>query len=182
MHIDGLGLVERTGFTPEQIKTAYNEMMNFCLFGGSFSTGDLKYSANGMSHFADCAVLFRLDLWVAALSTLALVILYFVQKKYPPKIPGCRYLAGILTIANFIAITLYVAKDFEKAFMTFHYMIFPDNLNWQFNPYTDEIILVLPEEFFRNCAILIVGVMFSLCTLLIVYDRKKFDKTTKQSE
>ena len=34
-------------------------------------------------------------------------------------------------------------------------------------------ILVLPEEFFRNCAILIVGTLFALCGAAILGDRKK---------
>ena len=48
-----------------------------------------------------------------------------------------------------------ISLDFDRAFTIFHSIFFPGKDNWVFNPYTDEIIRVLPQNFFMNCAILI---------------------------
>lgn len=61
-HIGPLGLEERTGLTRDEIKTAYDEMLDYCLGGEEFSTGVLKWSDSGKSHFTDVRFLFRLDL------------------------------------------------------------------------------------------------------------------------
>ena len=65
-HIGPLNLEERTGLTEEEIRTAYDEMLDYCLGGEEFSTGVLKWSESGKSHFTDVRFLFQLDLNVLA--------------------------------------------------------------------------------------------------------------------
>lgn len=173
LHIEPLSLSFRSGYTNAEIKEAYDRMMDFCIFGKSFSTGALKYSTEGMQHFADCAVLFRLDLIVAVLSTLFIGLLFLYRKKNAIEIKGGRFWAGIITVISFILITITVSLDFDRAFIIFHQLFFPGKDNWLFNPETDEIITILPEEFFRNCAILIVCTLFGICLALILTDRPK---------
>ena len=67
-HIGPLRLEERTGLTREEIKTAYDEMLDYCLGGEEFSTGVLQWSESGRSHFTDVRGLFLLDLNVLAVS------------------------------------------------------------------------------------------------------------------
>lgn len=53
-HIGPLGLVESTGLTQEQIRTAFDQVMDFCLgLRPDFAAGDLIFSQSGASHFAD---------------------------------------------------------------------------------------------------------------------------------
>ena len=47
-----------------------------------------------------------------------------------------------------------IAIDFNKAFVLFHKLFF-SNDDWLFDPATDEVITILPEEFFMQCAVLI---------------------------
>ena len=75
LHIKAMHLPETTGFSFQQIKTAYNEMLRFCIFGGEFSCGDLRWSESGRDHFADCSVLFHLDFIVLAISLILLFII-----------------------------------------------------------------------------------------------------------
>ena len=49
-HAAFLHLPEQTGWSMAQIHEAYNEMLNFCLFGTPFGTGDLRWSESGMAH------------------------------------------------------------------------------------------------------------------------------------
>ena len=181
-HINLLKLPENTGFSYEQIRTAYDEMMDFC-FGltKTFSTGDLRFSESGMQHFVDVRFLFLLDLAVLVLCVAIMVTVHLMKKKkivepqrfygHTPGYYGAELLAFI-----FMAITLLSLGNFDRTFVIFHKIFFPGKTNWLFDPFYDQIINVLPEVFFRNCAIAIVVILISLCVYFIVRDyqiRKK---------
>lgn len=175
-HVFFLQLPARTGWTGQEICNAYNEMLNFCLFGTPFGTGVLRWSQTGMQHFADCARLFRLDFCILLLSALALLICHFVMRRgLLPTRPlghGFGFWAGSLLAGLFAVVALLSALDFNRAFTIFHQLFFPGKTNWLFDPTTDQIILVLPQVYFRNCAILILALILSSCALLILRDRK----------
>ena len=59
------------------------------------------------------------------------------------------------------------------AFSFFHSVFFPGKENWLFDPATDPVILLLPEEFFRNCAIAIAASLLLLCLVLALTGRKQ---------
>ena len=62
-HIEAMSLPEYTGLTVDQIKQAFDEMLDFCLgLRQDFSVGVLSWSESGRDHFADVRVLFQLDL------------------------------------------------------------------------------------------------------------------------
>ena len=73
----------------------------------------------------------------------------------------------------FLLIALLAALDFDGAFTVFHSIFFPGKDNWLFDPVTDPVILILPEAFFRNCAIAIVMVLLTVCIMLVVTGRKR---------
>ena len=70
-------------------------------------------------------------------------------------------------------IALLAALNFDGAFTVFHSIFFPGKDNWLFDPVTDPVILILPEAFFRNCAIAIVTVLLTVCIMLVVTGRKR---------
>ncbi|MBQ1385985.1 MAG: DUF1461 domain-containing protein, partial [Erysipelotrichales bacterium] len=63
-------------------------------------------------------------------------------------------------------------------FVVFHTIFFPGKTNWIFDWNDDQIIRILPEEFFRNAGILIVALLFTGCAALILYDRRKVRNST----
>ena len=68
-HIEALNLNGYTGLSVEQIREAFNQVMDYCLgLRPDFAAGVLPFSESGASHFADVRVLFLLDLWVAVIS------------------------------------------------------------------------------------------------------------------
>ena len=75
--------------------------------------------------------------------------------------------------ASFALIGALAAVDFDRFFTLFHAIFFPGKDNWLFHPRLDPVILILPQEFFRNCAILILAVLLAVCTALIVRDCRK---------
>ena len=73
-HIEAMSLPEYTGLTVDQIKQAFDEMLDFCLgLRQDFSVGVLSWSESGRDHFADVRVLFQLDLVLLVLSAAALL-------------------------------------------------------------------------------------------------------------
>jgi len=67
-------------------------------------------------------------------------------------------------------VTVLAATDFNRAFVVFHALFFPGKENWIFDPRTDEIINILPQEFFMNCAVCIVAVLLLCCACLVLSD------------
>ena len=174
-HIGPLELEERTGLTREEIRTAYDEMLDYCLGGEEFSTGVLKWSESGKDHFTDVRVLFLLDLRVFAAGAAAIVILLIIgrlRRRSPARLLGrgpCFW-AGAGLGGAFLIVGGLAALDFDRAFTVFHTIFFPGKTNWLFDPNTDQIINILPETFFMDCAILILAVLVVGCAALILAD------------
>ena len=81
----------------------------------------------------------------------------------------------------FLVLIGLVSIDFSKAFVIFHKIFFPGKDNWQFSQ-DDEIINILPQEFFMSCAILIAVSIIAISLIIIIFQlikRKKARKTTK---
>lgn len=174
-HIGPMGL-ENWGLTREQIETAYNQMMDFCLGKREdFAAGALGFSQSGVDHFADVRGLFLLDLRVlrASLALLLAALVICKMKGVRPhrflgRGPGFWAAAGLG--AAFLVIGGLAALDFDRAFVIFHSVFFPGKDNWIFDWQTDPIILFLPQDFFRNCALLILALLLVWCGCLIGAD------------
>lgn len=176
LHVHALDLPRETGWSEETILEAYDDVMRFCLHGGDFSTGELGWSEVGRTHFADVGVLFRLDLWVLGFSAAVTVILLMIATRIRPERLGGRgpsFWAGAGVLVLFAAVGIWGATDFDRAFTVFHHIFFPGKTNWLFDPACDEIILILPEVYFRNCAILAIVVMTALCLVGMFVGRKR---------
>ena len=164
------------GLAEEQIITAYDEMMNFCLgLSEEFSVGVLAFSQSGFEHFADVRKLFLLDLWVLGLSAVMLLaaFVYGRRKKVRPYCflgHGSGFWAAVGLGVSFLTVGGLAAMDFGRAFVVFHSIFFPGKTNWIFDWREDPIILFLPQEFFRNCATLILGLLLMWCAALILSD------------
>lgn len=178
MHIDALSLTD-SGFTAEEIKTAYNEVLDFLtLPSREFSCGILGYTESGAAHFADCKVLFNLNAAVLVLSGIVLIALAILRKKnrtlpYRLLNRSAAFYSGIFALFIPTIIGCVAAIDFDLAFTIFHLVFFPGKTNWEFYPSKDEIINVLPEKFFMNCAILIGISIFTLSLICIIKGFKR---------
>lgn len=175
IHVKLLNLPAQTPWSYEEICAAYNEMLDFCIFGTPFGTGKLRWSEEGRSHFADCAVLFRLDFVVLAVSLTALLFcLILCRRGISPVRPlnrGPAFWGSGLLILLFLTVAAVAGTNFDAAFVVFHQIFFPGKDNWLFDPQEDQIINILPQEFFRNCAVLIVALIVLACVLLMIWDR-----------
>ncbi len=174
-HVKLLKLPEQTGWTESEILEAYDEMMSFELKGTEFGTGVLKWSESGKAHFTDVRVLFQLDLKVAVISGIILAVLLLLSLIWKPhrfRDRGPGFWAGAGMLVLFLIIFALGATDFDRAFTVFHSIFFPGKTNWLFDPNVDQIIQILPEVYFRNCAILVIGLILILCCAWMVLGRK----------
>lgn len=173
--IDALSLPARTGFSPEVIRGAFDEVMDYLVKDAPFGTGTLKWSESGMAHFADCRGLFQLDFRILAVSgTLLLAILLLVgTKKLRLHRFGGRgpcFWAFVCMTAAVLALGIWGLVDFESLFTVFHTVFFPGKTNWIFDYRYDQIILILPEDFWARAAALVAGLAFGVGALLTVLE------------
>lgn len=174
-HIDSMNLSEKSGFTEVEIREAYDEVLDYLtLPNKEFSAGVMAYSKGGAAHFADCKVLFALNSGVLLSSGICLIILTILRRTGKlnrfklGRYPACIFSALAAVILPVILGTL-AALDFNKAFVFFHSIFFPGKKNWLLNSKTDEIITVLPKDFFMHCAILIgMGIVIFSATILLI--------------
>ena len=175
LHIQALDLPQRTGWTAQEIRQAYDQVLDFCVLGKPFGTGILAWSEAGRSHFADVRVLFLADFTVLGISAVSCLALFFLRRKkritfWRPLGRGAGFWAGAGTVSVTALLAGLASQNFDRAFVLFHAVFFPGKDNWLFDPKTDEIILVMPEVFFRNCALLIGGALVICCAVLIFSD------------
>ena len=187
LHINGMDMVTKTGWSFDVIKEAYDDVLDFLVLNKPFGTGELKYSEEGKSHFEDCKVLFDLNFLclIGSLIVSSLIIILDRLKKIEIK----KYFkfhpvfySSIIAILIPVVVGVLASIDFDRAFEVFHTIFFPGKDNWLFNPRTDQIILVMPQEFFRNCAILIGSslLVITVTTIIVnVIRRRKIIKILK---
>lgn len=187
VQIQPLKLTEASGMTQEQITETFDEVMDFCMGKSDvFSMHLLPWSESGASHFADVRTLFMWDLRLAACSCvliLAIAIYCRFSSVSPYRFRG--HGPGFWASAGFgmvmVAVAGVAALDFERAFVVFHSIFFPGKDNWNFDEMMDPVIYILPQQFFRNCAILIVSLIVLWCVALVLTDMKGYNKSRRKN-
>lgn len=173
--IDSLNIEKYSGFDRETIIEAYDDVLDYLTIPGrDFGTGSLEYSENGKSHFVDCKGLFDLNIIAFLISLVGIVSLVILNKKgifdlWRPFGMNILFSSGVYTLAGFAVIGGLAAIDFDNAFTVFHKIFFPGKENWLFDWYKDQIIRILPQDFFMNCAILILASVITLCLGCILF-------------
>ena len=170
--ITPLRIEETSGYSRETIIEAYDDVMAFIWEGKEFKTGSLKWTEDEKEHFEDCIPLFHLQVILSSvLGALLLAYLILLKTKvlrraWMKGIPSTAY-GGMFTILLMIAVGIFAAVDFDKLFVVFHSVFFPGKDNWVFNERTEQVINILPEEFFAVCAGFIVGLVAVSSVVLI---------------
>lgn len=175
--IDALELEEVSGLSEAEIRNAYDDVLDYCTGkSDEFSAGVLPFSDEGASHFADCRKLFILDFEIFGVSLLLIAALTMYRRRRglhefcgrSPAFWGAAGICGAICAAAALA-----ATDFDRAFEVFHGIFFPGKDNWIFAPKLDPIIKLMPEAFFRNCAILIALLIALVSAIIIISDLRK---------
>ncbi|MCD8372658.1 MAG: TIGR01906 family membrane protein [Clostridia bacterium] len=182
--------LESTGFTYDEIKEAFDLIMDYLtqpwntdFWQSQLANGEtqlyigvFKCSADGASHFDDCKTLFLLDIYVMIISGVLLAAICVLWKLKIVKVNSLKghsaafYTAIAAIVAPVALVAVIASVGFDEAFNVFHTIFFPGKDNWIFNSRYDQIILVLPEEFFMNCAIFIAVGLVAFSAIIIIID------------
>lgn len=184
LNIGLLELETKTGYTYDVIKEAYDDVMDYLVFGDEFKTGELNYSEEGKSHFEDCKKLFTLDFICLFVSSGFLITILVLKKLKKINITFNKFSPGIYSIiwvgSAFLILGIWGIIDFNSLFTAFHKVCFPGKDNWIFHPVHDQIINILPTELWINFCILIVFILLIFISSFIVYEiyrRKELKKS-----
>jgi len=179
LQINALELPEVTGYDYATIKAAYDQVLNFLtLPGREFGTGVFRYTESGKAHFYDCKALFNLNLIALIISSVTLITLFVLEKKKVITLsrPFGMHVSFISALSIFVffgVLAVVIAIDFDTAFTVFHHLFFPGKDNWLFDPRYDQILRILPQDFFMNCAILIGSSIILISLGIIIFQLVK---------
>ncbi len=158
--IDAWDLPGKSGLSRAEILQNYDALMDWCspFHRQALTLPTLPMSADGAQHFAECKVIFNAVLLLALLAAPCLAALLVLAVR--------RRASGVLLGAGGVCLGLPLlllgacAVDFDRAFVLFHQIFFGNDL-WLFDYRTDPVILILPETYFLQCAVVICCVILA---------------------
>lgn len=168
-----------SGLSINEIKSNYNALIDYCspFYYGALKFPTLRSSVSGISHFKEVKVLFQFFYIMFLISSIFLLSVITWKRKQN----NYQYLkvSSITAIILPIITLMGCSIDFDTTFVIFH-KIFFRNDDWIFDPYTDPIIELLPEEYFLQCALIIVFVVLvgSLILYLCYRHQRKKNQVT----
>lgn len=141
-----------SGKSADVIRRNYDSLCNYLFFWNrnALVLPDFVMSEHGRIHFADCKRIFDV-VQIMCLITGGITLIGALHRKHSAR---CLRIAGILTIAIPAVLGALAIFQWETLFVSFHSILFRNNY-WLFDPVTDPIILVLPDGFFFQCAVVI---------------------------
>ncbi|MDI6737475.1 MAG: DUF1461 domain-containing protein [Nanoarchaeota archaeon] len=137
------------------------------------------FNEKEITHMKDVKFLFSLSAILLLVSMLFCfaVIAYAFFRKDISFLASCLIAGGTASLA-FVLVLALLSLNFQWLFEKFHFLLFSNSL-WLMNPFTDKIIVLLPESFFRLIArkIFLISAVLSFgmlaAGLLVKYMEKK---------
>ncbi|MEG1255700.1 TIGR01906 family membrane protein [Clostridium sp.] len=156
----------KTDLSRKEMVDNYSYVVDYLLNNGNnFKLPSLPFSDDGVIHFNEVRDLFNLaKIAILIISVFLTILLLIYRKLYRDFLYGKYIGIGLITIP--IILSVIVSINFNFFFHMFHKMFF-NNDKWIFDPKTDPIINILPEEFFAICGVAIL----TICILVgvIIY-------------
>ena len=151
--IQHLELLNYTSLSEKELLMNFDQLMRYLNtpWITELKLSDFPVSASGALHFYEVKRLFLVNygvLLVSLIPSFLYVRHLFKNKRLWTLVQPFKIAVGVPLI-----IAVVMAMGFDRFFVAFHGIFF-NNDAWIFNPATDPIINVLPEEFFLHCFIL----------------------------
>ena len=169
--IDFLNIDSFVGMSKDIIKHNYNILIDYqsIFYRGDLLLPDFIMSETGRIHFVEVKRIFEVIQVLFIVTGLASLFILIKQKH---EIIYLK-LASILTIAIPSIIGLLASIDFDVAFVVFHKIFFRNDY-WIFDYRTDPVIMILPQDFFMHCFIMIVVLIIAgSIAIYLVYKKKE---------
>ncbi|MGC6770238.1 TIGR01906 family membrane protein [Enterococcus sp. LJL51] len=181
LDIDFLDILDYTTIGKKELLENFDQLMKYLNnpFVQTLKLSDFPVSQSGAFHFYEVKRLFLLNYSVLLITIVpAIVFLRYLKKKgwlwrlmRPSQI-------GMIIPVVFLFLMLI---GFDQFFVQFHSLFF-NNDAWLFNPATDPIINVLPEEFFMHCFLLFFLLLEGLLFLLYRSGKIQLKTAAKDTE
>lgn len=181
--INHLGIGEKYGIPEEICRLNYDVLIDYNLAWGpdELEMPNFPMSEGGRIHFEEVKVIFVACQYAAAAGLILFLgrILYQRGKKDR----DYRWLrwTGWVALAIVAAVGSLVAINWDLAFVLMHKILFNNDL-WIFDWRTDPVILILPDEFFMHCGILIMVLVVTFVIGCRILANKLGKQPAKQSE
>ena len=183
LEIDFFHLEQVVYLSKETIYYNFNILMSYLTnpFSTVLDMPSFSSSASGLGHFRDVKHLFQIA--QAILLLLAYPSWRFLKQAKENKSFFLHEKAFIsAAVVPIIVGLMAVLIGFDNFFTMFHEVLFPGDSSWLFNPATDPIIWVLPEEFFLHCFALFFALYEVIMISLVVIGRRQLKKRTDSKD
>lgn len=194
---DKMNTAGSIGMSEEDLQRTTNALLSYT--AGDRDSLDLTAEINGQTeevfgerekaHMVDVQALYIAARNVKTIFLIAVPILiliaFFIVKSRAVKIL-CR--SFLYTSAAFLAVVvalgLYAVIDFPSFWTSFHHIFFTNDL-WLLNPYTDVLIMMVPEQFFFD---LVTRIIIRFVSIFVVFNvaafigLKMYNKRSKRIE
>ena len=157
--IGHLRLEEKVNMNRTIIENNYDAVINYIKNKNQakLHLPNLVMSESGRIHFYEVKNIFlllnKINI-ISAIISLLLICIFLYYKDF-----SFLKTCSISLVAFPALLLLPFMINFDKSFIFFHKILF-NNSFWEFDPITDPIINILPEEFFFHDILLIVFIMF----------------------
>ncbi len=173
-----LSIPAMAGFTEEDARNDYDTLISYnSIFGpDTLEFENTPQSEEGRIHFFEVKRIFvaiEIAMYGCLLGTIALTIVNIKIKRF-------TYLkiGGLIAVILPIAVGIPAVLFWEETFTMFHKIAFSNDY-WMMNPYTDPVVLILPQEYFAACTGLIAGLIIIMSAVSIVLSIKLDKKREK---
>ena len=119
-------------------------------------------SEHGRIHFVEVKRIFYMIQYLCIVT--GILLLAGLIRKLPRRDYGSLKLISIFTLSIPLVLGVAVSLNWEYFFIKFHELFFRNDY-WIFDPVTDPVILILPDEFFFHCAAAILFFLLLGCIL-----------------
>jgi integral membrane protein (TIGR01906 family) len=169
--IEILNICESSGFSSNEILLNYNAMLEYLspFSKAEFSLPTMRYSESGSYHFAQCKALFNTVYLLGFVSAILLLILSAAKAVSRKTLR----VSAIITIIVPLLLNCAFSINPDRAFVIFH-LIFFKGKSWIFDPKLDELIKILPVDYFVHCAYVLA--LFWLIGAVVLFAMSSYQK------
>lgn len=170
-------LTENVSLSSERIAENFNQLMFFLTnpLKIKLLMPDFPTSVSGLKHFYDVKLLFHLS-QIIALVLFIPNLLFFKKKIKNHRFYFYQKYYLIAIISPFVVACFAFFIGFDNFFTLFHNILFPGDASWLFNPSTDPVILILPQNFFLFCFILFFIIYEMTMITFYLFAKQSFEK------
>lgn len=169
------GVPALTGYTSEQVRDATGAILSDVILGPpEFAVavnGQPVLDASERSHMVDVFNVMRIFAVVVGLAGLALILIVLPNRRRPWAWRAVARGGTALALAG-VVIGVAVLFFFEQAFLLFHLVFFPQG-NFMFDPRTQRLPLLFPEQFWTETSIAITLAGFVMAVAVAFAARRR---------